>query len=403
MNGPVVAIDVSKGSSHYQGYKELNVRYSNVRNINHNREGLNEILSLIRKMESELHQEVCVAYEATGVYHRVLEKFFNDHNIKQFIINPLLAAKTRKTGSIRTPKTDKLDPKSIAKTYYNHQLFPDAPKEKTYHDLRQLSRYYEDILVHIRKDKVSFRAMLDVVYPGYDKEYKDLYGPVALALIEKYPHPDLIVNKSVKTVTKYLLKQTCHSEIQCERYAIKAIEFAKTVYSGCDKEDIEVDILRRQIRRLKEHLEEADNVIKEMTDIASDLDEYHLIKTIPGIGENLAVRIIGEIGNIKKFKKASQLVAYAGTDPIVNESGQETGEHLPISKKGNKRLRCLLYLAVTCSLRLKVEDNVIKEYYIKKKQQSNPLNSKAAKIACANKLLRIIYSMCKNGTVYQQK
>lgn len=111
-------------------------------------------------MESELHQEVCVAYEATGVYHRVLEKFFNDHNIKQFIINPLLAAKTRKTGSIRTPKTDKLDPKSIAKTYYNHQLFPDAPKEKTYHDLRQLSRYYEDILVHIRKDKVILRMLV---------------------------------------------------------------------------------------------------------------------------------------------------------------------------------------------------------------------------------------------------
>lgn len=72
-----------------------------------------------------------------------------------------------------------------------------------------------------------------------------------------------------------------------------------------------------------------------------------------------------------------------------------------ITKKGNKRLRCLLYLAVTCSIRLKRDDNSIKDFYIKKKQQSNPMCSKAAKTACASKLVRIIYSMCKTGELYQ--
>ena len=102
-----------------------------------------------------------------------------------------------------------------------------------------------------------------------------------------------------------------------------------------------------------------------------------------------------------KYKKKNELVAFAGLDPRISESGQNDGDHMHITKKGNKRLRCLLYLAVTCSIRLKRDDNSIKDFYVKKKQQSNPMCSKAAKTACASKLVRIIYSMCKTGELYQ--
>ena len=54
-----------------------------------------------------------------------------------------------------------------------------------------------------------------------------------------------------------------------------------------------------------------------------------------------------------RFKKKNELVAFAGLDPRISESGQNDGDHMHITKKGNKRLRCLLYLAVTCSIRLK--------------------------------------------------
>ena len=401
MNGPIVSVDVSKGESHYQGFKELNVRYSNVRKIKHDRQGLNELLNLVKEMEEKLDEEVCVVYEATGVYHRVLKKFLEDNNIKQFIINPLLSAKTRKNDSLRSPKTDKLDPKSIAKTYYNQNLFSSSKKQTVYHELRELSRYYEDVLVHIRKDKVAFRAQLDVVFPGYDRLFEDLYGSVSMTIIEKYPHPELLEKKSVKTVSKVIQAKTCHKETVSDAMASKAIEFSKTIYSGCGKDEIEVDILKRLIANLKAHLEEAERILNEMILLAQDLPNYAILKSIPGIGDNLAARIIAEIGDMSRFKKYTQLIAYIGIDPRINESGQDDGKHLHITKKGNKRLRCLLYLAVTCSIRLKRDDNKIRDYYIKKMQQSNPMSSKAAKIACANKLVQIIYNMCKNGTVYQ--
>ena len=175
MNGPIVSVDVSKGKSDYQAFKDLNVKFTDVRSIKHTKEGFDEIVNLVKDMERKLETEVCVVYEATGVYHRVLKKVLEDNNIKQFIINPLLSAKTRKNDSLRSPKTDKLDPKSIAKTYYNQSLHSSYKPQTTYHELRELSRYYEDILVHIRKDKVAFRAQLDIVFPGYVMIYMVQY------------------------------------------------------------------------------------------------------------------------------------------------------------------------------------------------------------------------------------
>ncbi len=401
MKGPIVSIDVSKGKSDYQAFKDLNVKYTGSRSIKHNKEGFDEIVNLVREMEKKLETEVCVVYEATGVYHRVLKKVFEDNNIKQFIINPLLSAKTRKNDSLRSPKTDKLDPKSIAKTYYSHSLHNSHKQETIYHELRELSRYYEDILVHIRKDKVAFRAQLDIVFPGYDTLYDDLYGPVALAIIEKYPHPEMLQKKKINTVSKVIQNKTCHRQAVSDTMADKAIEYSKTIYSGCDKDDIEVLILQRFIKKLNEDMAEAERTIGEMIKLAQELPDFNIIKSIPGIGDNLAARIIAELGDMTRFKKKNELVAFAGLDPRISESGQNDGDHMHITKKGNKRLRCLSYLAVTCSIRLKRDDNSIKDFYIKKKQQSNPMCSKAAKTACASKLVRIIYSMCKTGELYQ--
>lgn len=401
MKGPIVSIDVSKGKSDYQAFKEMNVKYTGSRSIKHTKEGFDEIVSLVREMEKKLETEVCVVYEATGVYHRVLKKVLEDNNIKQFIINPLLSAKTRKNDSLRSPKTDKLDPKSIAKTYYSHSLHNSHKPETIYHELRELSRYYEDILVHLRKDKVAFRAQLDVVFPGYDTLYDDLYGPVALAVIEKYPHPEMLQKKKINTVSKVIHSKTCHRQAMSDTMADKAIEYSKTIYSGCDKDDIEVLILQRFIKKLKEDMAEAERTIGEMIKLAQELPDFSIIKSIPGIGDNLAARIIAELGDMTRFKKKNELVSFAGLDPRISESGQNDGDHMHITKKGNKRLRCLLYLAVTCSIRLKRDDNSIKDFYIKKKQQSNPMCSKAAKTACASKLVRIIYSMCKTGELYQ--
>jgi len=184
------------------------------------------------------------------------------------------------------------------------------------------------------------------------------------------------------------------------RYAIKIIEFANETYPGCDRDDIEVEILLDLLDKVEMTRNDADKTLQEIIQIAETIDEYYLILNIDGIGPNLASRILAEIGDIKRFKTREALIAYIGLDPNINQSGKVDGNHLSISKKGNKRLRCLLYLAITCNIRLK-KVNTINQFYQKKRQQLNPLNSKAAKVACTAKLIKIIYGMCKNNTIFQ--
>ena len=88
-------------------------------------------------------------------------------------------------------------------------------------------------MVHIRKDKVAFRAQLDIVFPGYDTLFDDLYSPVSLTVIEKYPHPEMLQKKKINTVSKVIQNKTCHRQAVSDTMADKAIEYSKTIYSGC--------------------------------------------------------------------------------------------------------------------------------------------------------------------------
>ncbi len=118
--------------------------------------------------------------------------------------------------------------------------------------------------------------------------------------------------------------------------------------------------------QIKNKLIEQDYYEEKLIDLAKELPNYQLLLTIPGIANNLASRIIAELGELNRFSNARQVVAYAGIDPNIYQSGENTGMHLRITKKGNKNLRCLLYLAVGNTIKGK---NKLSEYYYKKMKQ----------------------------------
>lgn len=317
------------------------------------------------------------------------------------MINPLESARKRKE-EIHNKKTDKLDPISISKVYYDkEEMMELKKKDETYNWLRKKNRLYEDQLNHLRKYKVTFQNQLSICFPGYLDLFKDGYSDIPMTILKKYPHLDLLKNKKAETVARYLEKNTCHNHKVSLEYALKIIEFAKKTYPGCEKDDVEVEIFKILLDKVIETQRECEKTLNEMITVASTLEEYRYILSIDGIGTNLAARIIAEIGDIEEFKSREALVAYAGLDPHIYQSGDQDGKHLKISKKGNKYLRCLLFLAVGCSIR-GAKDNPVNRFYQKKKQQSNPLNSKAAKTACTAKLLKIIYGICKNKTTYER-
>ena len=394
MKQPCVAVDVSKSKSHYQGWISIDKKCGNAKCIEHNKIGFQEISDKLKELEGITNEKPVVVFESTGVYHRSLQQYLEDNEIGYIIISPLASAKIRKSN-IRSTKNDKRDCKTIARAYFEKDFPLHKKSDEIYDNLREMNRYYHYLTEQLKKCKVQFKLLLDIVFPKFDLYMKE-YSEIPMALFSKYHHPDEIKNKHPETLAKYLVSKTCHHYNYCLKEAINIIKYCNECQSGCSKDFVDCVLFSEVIEQIKNKVEEQNLYLQKIIDLAKDLPNYELLLTIPGISNNLAARILAEIGDLSRFPRAKSLVAYAGIDPNVYQSGENDGLHLKITKKGNKELRCLLYLAIQNTVQ---GNNVIADYYHKKIATALP--SKVAKVACMNKLLRIIYSMCKNGVIFQ--
>ncbi|MBM7453714.1 transposase [Acholeplasma morum] len=394
MKSPCVAVDVSKGKSYYQGFIEIDKPANKATPIQNELEGFKSVYELGQTLK-ETYSDVVYVFESTGIYHKALETFLMNHDEKCIILNPLEASKIRKTD-LRSTKTDARDCKSIAKAYFMKDFRLHDQKDELYEKLHSMNGHYTFLIQQLREMKVHFRNALDIVYPRFDVVYPNPYLDIPMSILKRYAHPYELKNKRFETIVKYIMKDTKHREPKAMDEAKKLKGYIDNVSSGCRSSSFEVTILKTMVNKISDQEVEIELCLDEMRELVSEVPLYHQLMSIPGIGDNLAIRLIGELGNLDRFERSEQLVAYAGIDPRVYQSGQMTGEHLHITKKGNKHLRTLLFLAMSSNVRIG-KTNIILNFYNKKRQQTNPLVYKAALIACANKLLRIIFGMYKSG------
>ncbi|SFE74538.1 Transposase IS116/IS110/IS902 family protein [Bacillus sp. OV194] len=171
--------------------------------------------------------------------------------------------------------------------------------------------------------KLQFQSALDQVFPLYIGVFGDLYSFVSLLTLLEFPTSQIILEVDEETIT--------------------------------DK-------------------------INELWE--KDIEEYTIIQSIPGIGEKIAATIISEIGEIERFDHPKKLVAFAGIDPSIFQSGKFKGTVNRITKRGSSRLRHALYMAVRCAIRdcrnKKTTDELLpcnkklREFYDKKHEEGKP-------------------------------
>lgn len=405
MRGSIVTVDVSKGSCHYQPFIEKGKPFRKPKVLHDTVEGFANLTDCIQNLKEKTGAEtVAVVFEATGVYHRCLQKYLDDHEMPYYIITPLLSAKYRQTN-LHGNKTDDLDCTHIANAYYgDEKLLPYYRQEGRFEKMRTLNRDYETELKHLKMRKVQFRSRLDIIYPRLDKCFKgsgSLYDPVPLEILKKYPHPSLLIKHRKETIVKAVEKKTDHKTKFITGIVDKMYECALHCYSGVDPDEIEVLSFSKMIEELQSQRELCDTILRQLVSEAKKVTYFPCVMSIVGIGENLAARIIAELGDMSRFKNRRAIVAYAGLNPKIRQSGDVDGIHLAIEKKGNRHLRCLLYLGASCNYRLKKNDQLYQFNQKKRQQSQSPLKSKAANTATAHKLLVIIYALAKSGELYR--
>jgi transposase len=405
---PVVGLDVSKGESQVQAFVDKGKSFRKSFKVAHTLEGLALLVEFLEIVQKETGQKPPVILESTGHYQTAVVQYLEERGYLLIIINPLITYKA-KSSNLRKVKTDAVDAYHLCELYYKEELEPYKKRGIQLLNLRNLTRQHENITGVMIQTKLQFQAILDQVFPEYRGVFGDLYSVVSLLTIKAFPSSEDILEASDETLSNQI-KELCKSRsirwskekaLKLKKAAARN-PFEKTVYQS---HILSLGMYINIILQYKEHLS---TLQSEIDALAKEFEEYNIIKSIPGIGEKIAATIISEIGEIDRFTDPKKLVAFAGVDPSVFESGKFTATKNRITKRGSSRLRHALYMAVRCAIRdcrkskTSVEiiprNKKLREFYDKKREEGKPF--KVAIIACVNKLLHWIFALLRNRTTF---
>lgn len=238
--------------------------------------------------------------------------------------------------------------------FYSDKLGMFYKHNCLYTNLKDLNRKYHTNKIHLQKLEVTLNELIDTIFPCFDNLFSDLLSKFSLDFLEKFYHPVLINNSSLKDITEFFLNSGVkHSNSYSKSKAAKLKDYASNIISGCKVNSYTTLFLLDTIKQLKLLLDIQNNIISKLIGLAKQTPYFTIIRSIPGIGDLTCARLIAEIGDISRFKKPEQINAFIGVDPIIDQSGIKDGKHLCISKKGNKIARSIFFLIVRSMVRKK--------------------------------------------------
>ncbi|MBQ9457243.1 MAG: IS110 family transposase [Bacilli bacterium] len=395
---PILAFDASKGSSHCQGYLSFGKPSSKPIKVAHSKSGMAAAEGISEALERKTGRRPKVVLEATGVYSKPVIRWAELNGLEVYLISPLESAKVRKS-KLRPTKTDALDCAVIAEVAYTRSLRRVTPKSSLYSQLYSLSRRRAAIVDRLTASKNQYRKSLDCVWPSLD-EACDPFSGYAMWAVGKYGHPERLAKAKGESIAKAMDGAKIRvGRASRQTVASKLIAYAKDALSGCSPNDGEVDALMSAMSDVKRDMEALDEATERLIALAKGLPHFAQILSIDGTGDVLAALLCAEIGDPSRFASRNGLVAYAGLDPTILQSGRNDGLHYSITRKGNAFLRKYLYLAVE-NMAIHKASNAITEFYSKKK--SSGLCHKAAATAACRKLLVCIWGMLRSGTFFDR-
>lgn len=336
----------------------------------------------LSKFESFDLNNCLVGLESTGHYGDNLICFLFPRGFKIGIINPIQTNSLR-SSNIRKTKNDKIDTFLIAKCLQLGNFSLIQEKDISIIKLRTLCRFRFDIIQSQTRLKTQLTTCLDLLFPELDIFFKgNLHLKTSYALLQKYSSPKEISRARIDTLSKLLTTNSRGHYSYDEAVNLKDI--AKNSI-GVDNPAISIQVkcLINQLALLKEQISSIDKNIKEIMDTLNSN-----ILTIPGISYTLGAIILSEIGDIHRFSNPTKLLAYAGLDPSVRQSGKFNATTTRISKRGSKHLR---YAIQRASSLIIWNNDVFYEYYTIKRSKGKSHNNAVGHVC--NKLVRVIFKL----------
>ena len=346
---------------------------------------------LKRLTEASQSKPVLIGMEATGHYWYALHEHLVGHHYKVVVLNPVQTAQQAKK-QIRKAKTDRVDAGHIAVLMKNGDYRPALVPGELAMTCRQLSRLWYTLVGQRARLKQLIHAKLEFLWPEFEAHFGDPLCVTARVILQQAPTPQEFLALEEEALVA-LIEKSSRKQLGAELARRLRLSAQTTIgmRRGAEGAAIAVRTLLAQLDATKPvrlHLQE------QIVSLSSRLPSYVL--SLPGADEIRAVSLFGETDPIRQLRDPEQLIAFAGLDPKVRESGQYQAPHRHISKRGSPYLRRTLWMMASLAVR---REGDLRDYYLRRRQQG--LHYLTVVTAVALKLCRVVWRILRDQRDYQ--
>jgi transposase len=336
--------------------------------------------------------QIGIGLEATGPYWENLYYQLAGQGHSLILLHPSQTHQFAQRRGLRA-KTDGLDATTIARVVLSDEARPAYVPSELVATYRELVRLHSNLADEIGRYRNEIRALLFVLFPEFTQVFADPCRPTALGLLKLYSTPGAFAAAEVAELSAKLVELSKgHYGLKTARRLIDLAQHSTASGVASSARATGLVILCDQLLHTQTNLEQLESQLEQL--LAQD-KAAQVLDEVAEFGPKTIAGLRAELGEVVRFSNCNQVVAYAGLDLTVKQSGKWKGQ-LKLSKRGSGRLRRLLYMAALVSLRLK--DSAFGEYY--RHLRDKGLNGRSALMAVMRKLLVTAYSLLKNGGHY---
>jgi transposase len=343
-----------------------------------------------------------IGFEATGNYHRPLAYFLADRGFALRLVSSVAAARTREALFNSWDKNDPKDAQVILpllRTGVTQRFL--EPLLHGSNELQELSKtHFQISLQKVRVQHSILTHYLPLYFPEAEKYMTNSRAQWFTHLLERYPCP--------AAVCKFSQEEFIEDAWDYSGRKVSKRAFLEDFWSTATQSiGLPVSEASEAIRMFRIVLREHQRLCGVRAEIEKEAEsflghnpDYLRLKTLPGVGPILALTILAEAGDLRRFPHHRQFLKYCGLDLSTQQSGQFRGG-TKLSKRGNRRLRYAFWMAATCAIRMR--ENSFRDKFTRY-VESDPKNSdlkRKAYTAVAAKMARVAYGMIKNETDYR--
>ncbi len=354
--------------------------------IQNDKDGFCQLLTSLQNLSTP--KNIRIGFESTAHYALNLELFLEKASHSFMEINPVLICEYKKSTSLRRTKTDSIDCESIARWLMTVEYKPHSKGFYHTYSLKSLTRLRDRLVRQRSFYLVKITNVLDHTFPEFKPFFQEHFSKTALYLLENYGTAEKMAHMNSASYDN--LRRISRGKFSPQKFLELKNLAANTVGVNNSIFDTELSCLLTLYKDVAEQVAVLEKQIKEL------IEEVHPhYMSIPGIGPISAAIIYAEYGDISNFSSPAQMLAFAGLEPGINDSGTESHKGRMV-KRGSSQLR---YVLMNCALPLIRFDMTFAAYYAKKRTEGKP--HRIAMSHVVKKLVRVIFALERQNTDFK--